>query len=78
MRKADQVSIIQFFWALWVFFQFWSIIPILAAAALVADRSKGSMNIVSEKRGVDPRCINAANPFHECAEYCSQKIREAA
>lgn len=27
-----------------------------------------------ENRKVDPRCPNRSNPFHQCAEYCLQKI----
>ncbi|XP_020257740.1 uncharacterized protein LOC109834202 isoform X2 [Asparagus officinalis] len=30
--------------------------------------------IIRERGKVDPRCPNASNPFHECAEYCLPKI----
>lgn len=26
---------------------------------------------------VDPDCINASNPYHECVDYCFQRIAEA-
>ncbi|PKA66383.1 hypothetical protein AXF42_Ash007080 [Apostasia shenzhenica] len=35
-------------------------------------------SIVVERKDVDPRCVNASNPFHRCAEYCSQKIKGEA
>ncbi|KAL6603501.1 hypothetical protein ACP70R_043862 [Stipagrostis hirtigluma subsp. patula] len=27
-------------------------------------------------RKVDPKCPNAANPFHECSEYCAAKMQQ--
>ncbi|KAJ0076566.1 pre-mRNA-splicing factor syf2 [Pistacia vera] len=32
---------------------------------------------MEEERRVHPDCINAANPYHECVEYCFRKIAEA-
>lgn len=26
-----------------------------------------------EGRNVDPNCVNASNPFHQCADYCANK-----
>lgn len=28
---------------------------------------------VDNDKMVDPRCVNASNPYHVCAEYCSRK-----
>lgn len=30
-----------------------------------------------EGRFVDPNCVNATNPFHQCAEYCTKKAAYA-
>ncbi|KAL5223744.1 hypothetical protein ABZP36_010383 [Zizania latifolia] len=30
----------------------------------------------SNSKKVDPKCTNAANPFHECGEYCAAKMKE--
>jgi len=39
----------------------------------VVIRGNKKEEVVRENK-VDPRCPNASNPFHECAEYCLQKI----
>ncbi|PIA30994.1 hypothetical protein AQUCO_05300074v1 [Aquilegia coerulea] len=31
---------------------------------------------MDEERRVHPDCINASNPYHECSEYCFQRIAE--
>ena len=31
---------------------------------------------MENNRMVDPRCVNASNPYHVCAEYCFQKMKE--
>ncbi|KAL5199231.1 hypothetical protein ABZP36_020434 [Zizania latifolia] len=35
----------------------------------------GSVRSGNSKK-VDPKCPNAANPFHECGEYCAAKVKE--
>ena len=32
---------------------------------------------MSNERGVHPDCINASNPYHECVDYCFNKIAES-
>ncbi|TVU07640.1 hypothetical protein EJB05_43202 [Eragrostis curvula] len=43
-------------------------------------RSSSSSEDGSVKSGgsrkVDPKCPNAANPFHECSEYCATKMQQ--
>ncbi|KAG8074659.1 hypothetical protein GUJ93_ZPchr0006g40803 [Zizania palustris] len=43
-------------------------------------RSSSSSEDGSARSGnskkVDPKCPNAANPFHECGEYCAAKMKE--
>lgn len=29
-----------------------------------------------EGRDVDPNCVNASNPFHKCADYCTIKTAD--
>ena len=41
----------------------------LLIAAEGSVRSGGS-------RKADPKCPNAANPFHECGEYCAAKMQQ--
>ncbi|XP_008808126.1 uncharacterized protein LOC103720282 [Phoenix dactylifera] len=31
---------------------------------------------MGQNRKVDPKCINASNPYHICADYCFQKMHE--
>ena len=40
--------------------------------SVIRENKKEELEIRENK--VDPRCPNASNPFHECAEYCIQKI----
>ncbi|KAJ6821353.1 uncharacterized protein M6B38_392920 [Iris pallida] len=43
--------------------------------SVIANGSRSPKHAV-QRRAVDPRCVNAANPFHVCAEYCFERIRE--
>ncbi|XP_062234138.1 uncharacterized protein LOC133931297 [Phragmites australis] len=36
---------------------------------------EGSVKSTGSKK-VDPKCPNAANPFHECGEYCAAKMQQ--
>ncbi|KAK3134542.1 hypothetical protein QOZ80_6AG0550510 [Eleusine coracana subsp. coracana] len=36
---------------------------------------EGSVKSGASKK-VDPKCPNAANPFHECSEYCAAKMQQ--
>ncbi|XP_062229800.1 uncharacterized protein LOC133927373 isoform X2 [Phragmites australis] len=39
--------------------------------------SSGEGSVTSGgRRKVDPKCPNAANPFHECGEYCAAKMQQ--
>ncbi|KAJ6843029.1 uncharacterized protein M6B38_299790 [Iris pallida] len=39
-------------------------------AAHNGERSKEA----GEGRRVDPACVNASNPFHQCGEYCARRM----
>ncbi|KAK8947707.1 hypothetical protein KSP40_PGU015026 [Platanthera guangdongensis] len=38
----------------------------------VGTKEKGE-KLGGVKRTVDPLCVNASNPFHQCADYCSRR-----
>lgn len=33
--------------------------------------------IMVEAQNVDPNCINASNPFHQCGDYCVKKTADS-
>ena len=37
----------------------------------------GGLKVLGEARDVDPRCVNASNPFHKCADYCLQNMPDS-
>lgn len=39
--------------------------------------SGDGLKVLGEARDVDPRCVNASNPFHKCADYCSQNMSDS-
>ncbi|KAJ0967973.1 hypothetical protein J5N97_024890 [Dioscorea zingiberensis] len=43
----------------------------------VKAKEGGALKVLGEAKGVDPRCVNASNPFHKCADYCFQKIPDS-
>ncbi|KAH7668806.1 mRNA splicing factor SYF2 protein [Dioscorea alata] len=48
-----------------------------SAMGVVKGKKRGSgdgLKVLGEARDVDPRCVNASNPFHKCADYCSQNM----
>ncbi|KAH0456393.1 hypothetical protein IEQ34_014300 [Dendrobium chrysotoxum] len=34
------------------------------------------LEMISEKKGVNPKCPHASNRYHKCAEYCLDKVSE--
>jgi hypothetical protein len=50
----------------------WCYQPILIVTA------GGKDVVVIQNWKVDPRCPNAGNPFHICAQYCYDHLNEAA
>lgn len=38
-------------------------------------RADGSVKSGGSKKA-DPKCPNAGNPFHECGEHCTTKMKE--
>ncbi|WVZ78576.1 hypothetical protein U9M48_026267 [Paspalum notatum var. saurae] len=49
------------------------------AAKLKSPRRKGGKDVpVIQNWKVDPRCPNASNPFHMCAQYCFDHLNETA
>ncbi|KAJ4776874.1 GCIP-interacting family protein [Rhynchospora pubera] len=36
--------------------------------------SGGNSEYLGDNRKVDPRCVNASNPYHECGDHCLKKL----
>jgi hypothetical protein len=58
-------------WSFFLAFSNWRYQPILVVTA------GGKDVAVIQNWKVDPRCPNAGNPFHICAQYCFDHLSEA-
>ncbi|XP_078173136.1 uncharacterized protein LOC144566985 isoform X17 [Carex rostrata] len=38
-------------------------------------KSKGKVQSVERREGVQPDCVNASNPYHKCNNYCFEKMQ---